>query len=108
MISENTYVKCSKLSAVDKPDSPTAAADDYEYGNVNLGVSVPVDYWVTGELKNNPEVGQPLYIARDCRNGVRVDGDFRTSPVVNIESDNGKLKISTRNSVYLLEEHSNA
>lgn len=103
MIGASSYVRCSKVGVVEDPEVPTSEGDDYEFGGFNPNTSVPVDYWVTGELRRDPEIGKPLWIDRDCRNGVKIPGQFMTSPVVSLEVVGEKLRVDTRNSTYILE-----
>jgi len=59
-------------------------------------VSLPLEYTIEGNLIGEMEIGEPVIVARDTRNGVKVSGMFTTSPVQEI---NGRT-FKTRNSVY--------
>lgn len=94
------YVELRKLRPVDNPIVTTPDSKDYEYGEKNIGKSLPVDYTVTGMLQYDVELGKSVIIHRDTRNGVKVSGLLTTSPVRDIEATNGGLIIHTDNSVY--------
>jgi len=94
------YVRLTKLKPVENPLIPTPLAEDYVSGQDNGAVSLPIDYWVTGTLHEDPQVGLPIRVRRDCRNGEWIDGTLTTSPVQRIDGD----MIYTANSVYKLEE----
>lgn len=77
---------------------PSHSKEDYVYGADNgREKSIPIDYWVEGELII-PEikVGSQIFIAREIRNGVKVDGVFSSSRVVEFDD---KI-IKTKNSIY--------
>lgn len=96
-------VKIQKLSAVDNPEFPTPSKEHFVDGEAHHGVSIPVEYTITGVMRNDLEVGQSLMVARDTRNGVEAIGIFYTSVVTSIEPFNGGLFFSTQNSKYRLE-----
>jgi hypothetical protein len=81
---------------VQLPDAPVGKGEYFpdEVVDINEG------YTVTGELISPIEVGEPIYILRSERNGVKALGAFNTSVVQSIE---GNL-IKTQNSIYKLEE----
>lgn len=99
----NEYVRITKISAEEKPYAPTPDMSDYKAGEQNSGVSLPVKYTLTGYLRNDVEVGERLVVARDTRNGVKMQGIFSTSPVQDIELFPGGMLFHTENSVYRLE-----
>jgi hypothetical protein len=109
MINKGSYIRCLKLNAVTNAPDPTPSIDDFILGEHNPGKSVPNDYWVTGTLLKDIAVGDRICIARDVRNGIRSYGSFTSSEIENIDQDGENLKISTLNSVYLLQlwENSN-
>ena len=98
-----TYVRCSKLRiAIDAMCGSADVIGEYSNG-IDPGISPPVGYWVTGRLLFPVTIGQPIYIDRDCRNGVKTEGSFGSSSVVSIGHTPDGLVCVTRNSVYLLE-----
>lgn len=99
----NEHVKISKVGTEDNPVFPTSDMADYKAGEVNLGVSVPVNYTITGWLNSDVEIGASVIVKRDTRNGVAMSGVFNTSPVKKIEFFPGGLLFHTENSVYQLE-----
>lgn len=94
------YVRLTKLKAVENPVAPTPLAKDYVSGRDNGMVSLPIDYWVTGTLYEDPQIGLPIKVRRDCRNGEWIDGTMTTSRVQRIDGD----MIYTSNSIYKMEE----
>lgn len=97
--------KITKICASDNPIVPTANVEQYECGHLN-DLSPFEGYWVTGELEYPIEIGLPIRLKRDCRNGVKIDGIFVSSTVKVIKG--GKLSpahiIVTNNSIYRVEE----
>lgn len=92
------YVKITKIKAVDSPLCPTPPMCEHIAGQPNVGTSLPIEYWVTGHLIDDVEVGKSVVVTRDCRNGVKTSGLFTTSTVTEI-TDSG---FKTLNSEYLL------
>lgn len=92
----NAYVTVKKLKACDNPAFPTPKFEDYRPGEDNGPVSLPVEYTITGKLLYDVQPGGLIFVARDSRNGVPIDGNFCSSPVVKIEGN----QVFTRNSVY--------
>jgi hypothetical protein len=76
------------------PANPREAHVDGQTQNENF--SLPIDYWVEGELLQGITVGESVVIARETRNGVVAMGMMTTSPVVEVRA----TSFSTKNSVY--------
>ena len=76
------------------PSNPKGAHIDGQIQNENF--SLPIEYTIEGNLIGEMEIGEPVTVARDTRNGVKVTGIFTTSPVQEIKGHTFK----TRNSVY--------
>lgn len=93
------YISLQKLSAVDNPCIETAQSNSYNAGSINE-LSPPIEYTIRGKLINPIVIGQPVTVHRSTRNDIVMPGIFQSSPVTKIESN----KISTMNSVYLIEE----
>lgn len=93
------YVKVTKVGIAENAHYDTASTVEYIYGQSNLK-SPPIDYWLTGELGDEPVKGMPIIIARDTRNGIKVSGFFRSSPITKIEGN----KYYTYNSIYIIED----
>lgn len=89
-------VEIKKLKAVDNPVAITPKMEDYYPGQDNGNVSIPCEYTVVGVLQYDIQRGACIFLARESRNGVKVDGVFRTSPVVDV----GEHGFTTTNSVY--------
>ncbi len=71
------------------------------------GFSPPVEYYVEGiPFAGLPEVGISFLMARDNRNGVKMEGIFQTSRVVAVSTTEkeGDFLFTTRNSIYKLEK----
>ena len=92
-----TSVRLVKLSACDDAHSPSSSWEDWKVGKLNEG-SLPVYYELEGSLIEPMEVGKPILVHRTCRNGVKADGLFQSSPVR--EFKNGAA--ITLNSIYLI------
>ena len=92
-------IKLTKFASVDIPTFPTPKKEDFQDGKENDGVSLPIDYWIIGELQREIEEGKSIKVLRENRNGVECLGQFFTSPVKKIDGD----KIETSNSVYKIE-----
>lgn len=97
------YIKFSKMSAVQSPYLRTPSIKEFTPGKDNPGVSTPIDYHVTGHLSKDVEVGKPVIIMRDSRNGLVISGIMVTSLVEKIELKDNGLIIYTLNSVYHLD-----
>lgn len=93
--------RLKKLKSVENPYYPTADGATYIPGalNANGQVSPPVDYEVEGNILYPIEIGKPVIMDRQKRNGVVARGIFQTSKVVKIEEN----LLYTYNSVYELE-----
>jgi len=92
-------VKLTKFAFADDPKFPTPKKEDFKDGQENDGVSLPVDYWIIGELQREIEEGKSIKVLRENRNGVECLGQFSSSPIKKIDGD----KIETSNSVYKVE-----
>lgn len=99
----NEYIKLIKIDTSVNPEIPTPEMRKFAPGEHNPGASVPISYWVTGWLLNDVEVGRPLIIERNNRNGVVMPGIMNTSAIQEIELFPGGLLLSTINSIYRLE-----
>ncbi|XHR27227.1 MAG: hypothetical protein ACFUZC_14900 [Chthoniobacteraceae bacterium] len=95
-------VRVTKLAAAPNAIVETAEWREYKLGEANAK-SLPVDYELTGELLAPPRIGEGLMVFRETRNGVRAEGLFTTSPIVEGEKCGEALRLVTGNSVYLLE-----
>jgi len=98
----NKIVKVNKLKEADSPDFPAESAEDFNYGQCNEDVSVPVGYDLEGMLLREPLVGGCLFIERHKRNGIVSAGIFQTSEIKEIKGDSKTLTVITANSVYKL------
>lgn len=97
------YVTICKIKTTSDPKFPAADPDDFEYGQNNHGVSLPVEYTITGGLIGEVKIGSSVRVARDSRNGVFMSGLFVTSRVVNIRPNSNGMTFNTENSVYQLK-----
>jgi hypothetical protein len=102
--------KITKIKIVENPLAETAkSVEDYRESllsdflspsmNVNH-LSPSIDYWVIGEILQQPIVGKSLIMDRWIRNGVPARGRFQTTEIT--ELFEGGFK--TMNSVYKIEE----
>ena len=92
-------VKITKIDKAESPKYPTPDKKDYEYGQDNYGVSIPLDYWIIGELSSPIKVNSPIVALRSERNGVKCAGLFRSSHVIKLEGNIAE----TENSKYQIE-----
>lgn len=76
------------------PANPKGAHVPGEEQNENF--SLPIEYWIEGTLINPIEVGNPVCIQRDNRNGIKIDGYFTSTNVTEVTTNQFK----TQNSVY--------
>lgn len=95
----STPVKVTKLSSLpNRPVGELIATNEAESRRIDPG------YWLKGISERLPQVGQPFYVERHERNGVKALGQFNTSPIQAIQpNDDGTLVIRTENSTYLVE-----
>jgi len=92
-------VKISKISHLKSALYDAPSLKEYEAGKDNGNVSLPVEYWLEGYLREEPTVGKSLVVDRTSRNGIEVGGIFKTSTVTEVTEDG----FETLNSVYKLE-----
>ena len=92
-------IKLTKFASVEAPKFPSPKKEDFRDGKENDGVSLPIDYWIIGELQREIVEGKSIKVLRENRNGVECLGQFSTSPVKKIDGD----KIETSNSLYTIE-----
>lgn len=99
----DVQVRLTKHAACKNPVTPTPEMRDYRTGEDNGDVSLPTNYSVEGTLIPPLKAGFPLNILRSKRNGVVCSGYTSTSPIQRIDEGNGKLVLTTQNSIYTLE-----
>lgn len=97
-------VKLTKIKESADPLYSAAKWADWKFGDENPGVSIPIDYELTGELLRIPKIDEPIIISRESRNGVAVSGFFRSSRVKSIAKKNKFDIIETENSIYKMEK----
>jgi hypothetical protein len=95
-VKKYTFVEITKIKAVELPKYRTSNWAEYKPGEVNEGVSIPVEYTMKGVLLIDVVVGEPIIMERHERNGVKVYGVLVTSHVTKIEDN----LVYTDNSVY--------
>jgi hypothetical protein len=98
-------VKITKIEPVDNPVVITPLEKDYICGQVQKeDVSVFNGYTVIGTLVYPIEIGRPVKLLRENRNGVEIEGIFTTSIVKNISAYSEEtLFFTTDNSLYRIE-----
>ncbi len=96
-------MKITKLKQSENPISPTPDKGNFIPGVDNGNVSLPVDYWIEGELMFEIKEGSSIRALRTSRNGEPVKGVFISSPVQKIQEVNGVIYATTANSVYKIE-----
>lgn len=95
----DTKVRISKISQVENAIFNAANIASYKAGQINEGVSLPVEYYVEGFFEQEPVVGKPVVVNRINRNGIEMSGVFVTSRVTEVN----KREFKTLNSVYKIE-----
>ncbi len=103
IIGKGDWVRVTKLAACVDALFPSAKKDSYLHGEENL-VSPPIDYSLEGRLLSAVEVGQEIRVERRIRNGIEVDGLFRSTAVKSVSDDLGRLTVTTQNSIYVIEQ----
>lgn len=88
-----------KISEAPGAKYPAAKPEEYNYGKLNP-TSIPVDYTVEGILITNIEIGKSVIILREKRNGIPIEGFFRSSAVTEI----GAGYFKTTNSIYKVQK----
>ncbi len=99
---KDRYIRLEKIQPSENPIVPTPDANDDH--DLSKPSGLPTGYWITGTLMNEPEIGNWLLIARDCRNGEIVPGVMNTSIIQSIDEEDDRLIITTLNSIYVLTE----
>jgi hypothetical protein len=92
-------IRLRKIDAVKYAAYRTPSKKEYNYGNYNEGISLPIDYWVEGYLLAEPTVGKTVVVDRVSRNGEKVSGMMVTSTVTEVFEGGFK----TLNSVYKID-----
>jgi hypothetical protein len=98
-------VKITKIGKLEEPRVQTADWSEYTPGGFN-SLSPPVEYTIKAVIHDyDPiEVGGFIRADRYERNGESVEGIFNSSRITKVENENGNLKVTTGNSVYLIEK----
>jgi len=94
-------VRVRKIGAVEKPVAPSAEWSKFILGqDVNGDVSLPIEYELEGVQMGDPKLNHPYVIARDTRNGVKITGQFTSTPVQSITTTSYGVIFETANSIY--------
>lgn len=96
----NKYIKLTKVAESAAAKVKAGDWNTYKVGDILNQESLPVEYTLEGILLKDIKIGESVSIDRRVRNGVKINGDFESSPVVKI-LPNG---FETLNSVYLIED----
>ena len=67
-------------------------------------LSPPIEYYIEGIPDRPPLKGTSFSMLRDNRNGVKVLGVFRSSPIVDVNEGEDFTLFTTMNSIYKLEK----
>lgn len=97
-------IKITKIKEAANPDFKSADWKSFVPGIENEGVSLPVDYWVKGELLQPLQEGSIIYLSRTERNGVASLGFFTSTKILSLKEENGVTVVETQNSVYIVTE----
>ncbi len=92
-----SLVEVNKIAASDEPITDSGSWDEWVPGSPNNTGSLPVGYELRGVLMRPIRIGRCLEIYRTHRNGVSVDGNFRSTPIIGIVAD---TMVETFNSIY--------
>ena len=98
-----------RLTKIAIPETISAkSASSIEEYRANMsradGFSPPIEYYIEGIPDRPPLKGTYFSMLRDNRNGVKVLGVFRSSPIVDVDEGEDFTLFSTLNSVYKLEK----
>lgn len=102
-------VKITKIKAHEDAEYRTPDWNEYEVGEINKDVSLPVDYYLEGYLLEEIKIGNPVLVERISRNGEKIGGFFSTSFVREISHQENKNQeggywfFKTLNSVYRMD-----
>jgi hypothetical protein len=101
---QGPYVVVSKLSSVVGGIAP-GDMNTYAMGEINHGVSLPIDYVLEGYEINPPVVGEQYRVFRTIRNGVNMPGVFESTTCTEVfgTAEQGLILFSTLNSTYKIE-----
>lgn len=91
-------IRVQKLSEAPNCIVNACPPEAYVYGGPN-NLSVPVDYTIEGFLLFPIKIGEPVVVNRTSRNGVQVNGIFKSTEVVALEGNT----FQTKNSIYKFE-----
>lgn len=97
------FIVMEKIAAASAPFAPTPKFDEYKMGEINQNMSLPIEYQLKGFLLDDIEIGAALHVDRRERNGVVIQGETITSPLVKIQKDNNGFLLETINSVYRVQ-----
>lgn len=93
----STHIRLTKITRLpDRPDGDLYTLDNWQ--------PIQIDYTIKGHHSVAPKIGERFHVERYERNGVKILGDFSTSPVQSIEYGEKTMLITTQNSVYKMEE----
>jgi len=95
-----THIRLTKITRLpDRPNGDLMPADSHtERGAIVEG------YTIRGFYTEPPTIGKRFCVDRYERNGVKIEGEFSTSPVDGFDRKEGYILITTENSVYRMEE----
>jgi len=97
--------KVIKISEAASPNFVSAKWKNFLPGKINdPNFSLPLDYTVEGELTIPIKVGGTIFMKRTKRNGVKAEGVFMSSVITDVKTFKGTSVVTTRNSVYLVED----
>lgn len=91
------YIRIQKVATAPMPDKPPGDPCIYAMGQLNPGISLPIDYWMEGWLQIPITLGGRVLLHRRVRNGVEQTGIFISSPIIAIHNER---EFSTANSKY--------
>lgn len=101
---QNIKYKLTKLDSTEAAKAPSAASvEEYRQSLISgENISPSVGYWITGELLHPLHKGDIIYMKRESRNGITVDGIFFSSAITSYDEETGVIQ--TDNSVYFIEK----
>jgi len=90
-----TPVRVRKLCTCENPLVGPGSWADWKPGEQN-NLSLPTDYELRGFLLQPVEIGKMIVVYRTHRNGLRVDGLFRSTFVCDIEKESVAVTYNSR------------
>ena len=94
-----SFVEVRKIDTSATPVSAPGSWKNWIAGSTDNAGSFPVGYAMKGILRSPVRIGEHIDLHRTHRNGICIDGDFKSTPVIAVS---GGCLAETFNSIYLI------